>query len=179
MSSRDILWFEIHLIFQGRWPLNIIHPLGNVLIVLRRRAWKKCRSSIFTYGGVYGIMQGRITMVFIDAYFFLNYASDMILQVWIRKGHIVTNRLVEEQKVLRLEIQWNNCVWRTQLIITNVLTYNCYFSFLLKSFLLPPLLFGRFHIQKKAIPPVCDTTINKDKQTNKQINKQTKEKWFS
>ena len=49
-------------------------------------------------------------MVFIDAYFFLNYASDMILQVWIRKGHIVTNRLVEEQKVLRLEIQWNNCV---------------------------------------------------------------------
>ena len=33
MSSRDILWLEIHLIFHGRWPLNILHPLGNVLIV--------------------------------------------------------------------------------------------------------------------------------------------------
>ena len=112
-------------------------------------------------------------------FLFLNYTGDMILQVWIRKGHIVTNRLAEEQKVLRLEVQWNNCVWQTQQIITNVLTYNCYFSFLLKSFLLPLLLFGRVHIQKKAISPVCDTTINKDKQTNKQTDKQTKEKWFS
>ena len=49
------------------------------------------------------------------------------------------------------------------------LTYNYYFSFLLQSFLLPLLLFSRSHVQKKAIPPVCDTTINKDKQTNKQI----------
>ena len=36
-----------------------------------------------------------------------------------------------------------------------------YFSFLLKSFLLPLLLFSRSH-EKKAILPVCDTTINKD-----------------
>ena len=55
-------------------------------------------------------MQGRITRVFIDVYFFFNYTGDMILQVWIRTGHIVTNRLVEEQKALRFEVQWNNCV---------------------------------------------------------------------